>query len=98
MGVFMKKLFLACLLCVSTGAFAATSTQSIRTTTEFVSIGDSQSAMRKVLGNPDSSYNYVLRDNRGRPIDVTDFYYKIDGLNYTVTVIAGSITRITWER
>lgn len=94
----MKKLFLVLILGVSGGIYAATDAQSIRTTTEFVSIGDSQSAMRKVLGHPDSSYNYVLRDNRGRPIDVTDFYYKIDGLNYTVTIISGSITRITWER
>ena len=86
------------MLIISSGGYAATEAQSVRSSNSFVSKGDSQGTMIQTLGNPDSSYEYKTRDANGRIAFATDYRYTIDGVRYTLTVIGGVITRIVWER
>lgn len=94
----MKTILISILLLTSGNLFAAVEAQGIRTTTSFISKGDSRNTMFQVLGNPQSSYEYKTRDSNGRLAFATDFSYIVDGINYTITVIEGKITKIVWER
>lgn len=94
----MKKLLLAFIFFTSSGVFAATEAQSVRSSNSFVSKGDSQGAMFQTLGRPQSSNEYKTRDSNGRLAYATDHYYTIDGIKYTLTVINGVIAKIVWER
>lgn len=93
----MKKLFLACLLCVSTFA-AATEVRSIRTSNDFIGVGDSQAQVQSKLGNPSSKNHYVLRDKQDRPRAATDLAYTVDNEKYIVTIVNGSVYKIEWVR
>ncbi|WP_111860013.1 hypothetical protein [Acinetobacter sp. CFCC 10889] len=93
----MKKLFLACLLCVSTLA-TATEVRSIRTSNDFVEIGNSQAQVQSKLGHPSNVHHYVLRDRQDRPRAATDLSYKVDNENYIVTIVNGSVYKIEWVR
>lgn len=94
----MRNIILAFFLIASTASYAATNAQSIRTSNDFVSVGDSQGSMLSKLGKPKSSYEYTKRNNQGRLMFLTDFTYVVDGITYTVTVNGGDIIQITWER
>ncbi|WP_228147192.1 hypothetical protein [Acinetobacter sp. ANC 3832] len=80
------------------GAFSATETNSIRTSTDFIEVGSSQRDIVQKLGRPESTYEYKIRDRNGRLVFATDFYYSIDGLKYTITVVGSHVTKIVWER
>ena len=93
----MKKLFLAYLLCVSTFA-AATEVRSIRTSNDFIEIGNSQAQVQNKLGSPSSTTHYVLRDKQDRPRAATDLAYTVDNEKYIVTIVNGSVYKIEWVR
>lgn len=93
----MKKILLAFVLLSSVNAFAVDA-RSIRTTADIVEYNDSVGTMMSKLGRPDGKYEYSGRDARGKLVFFTDFYYSIDGLKYTITVLEGKIYRIQWER
>ena len=93
----MKKLFLASLLCISTFA-AATEVRSIRTSNDFVEIGNSQAQVQSKLGNPNSTNYYVLRDKQDRPRAATDLSYTVDNEKYIVTIVNGNVYKIEWVR
>ena len=94
----MKKLILALVLLTSTAVFAATDTRAIRTSTDLVSVGDSPNSMIQKLGRPEASNEYTTRDRNGKRLFVVDYYYTINNLKYTITVIDGRISNISWER
>lgn len=93
----MKKLLLVSLLCVSTFA-AATEVRSIRTSSDFVEIGNSQAQVQSKLGSPSSTNHYVLRDRQDRPRAATDLSYTIDNEKYIITIVNGNVYKIEWVR
>ena len=97
-GIIMKKLILAAMLLTSTAVFAATDTRAIRTSTDVVSVGDSPNSMIQKLGRPEASNEYTTRDRNGKRLFVVDYYYTIGNLKYTITVVEGRITNMSWER
>ncbi|QOW46453.1 MULTISPECIES: hypothetical protein [Acinetobacter] len=93
----MKNLLLASLLCVSTFA-AATEVRSIRTSNDFVEIGNSQAQVQSKLGSPNNVHHYVLRDRQDRPRAATDLSYTVDNEKYIVTIVNGNVYKIEWVR
>lgn len=93
----MKKLLLASLLYISTFA-AATEVRSIRTSNDFVEIGNSQAQVQSKLGSPSSTNHYVLRDKQDRPRAATDLSYTVDNEKYIVTIVNGNVYKIEWVR
>lgn len=96
-GGFMKKLFLVCLLCVSTFV-AATEVRSIRTSNDFIELGSSKDSVYQKLGKPNNISHYVLKDRAGWSHAATDLSYKVDNENYVVTIVNGSVYKIEWVR
>ena len=97
-GIIMKKLILAAMLLTSTAVFAATDTRAIRTSNDIVSLGDSQNSMIQKLGRPEAKNEYTTRDRNGKLLFVIDYNYTIGNLKYTITVVEGRITNMSWER
>ncbi len=95
----MKKILIISLLLGFTAVSAhAVDTRSIRTSTDMVSYDDSVGSMMSKLGRPEFKNEYTSRDARGKLMFLTDYYYTIDNLKYTVTIFEGKIYRIQWER
>ncbi|MFN3074025.1 hypothetical protein ACK1JC_10450 [Acinetobacter sp. TY2] len=94
----MKKLLIALALTISSATYAATDTRAIRTSTDVVSIGDSPNSMIQKLGRPEASNEYTTRDRNGKLLFVIDYNYTIGNLKYTITVVEGRITNMSWER
>lgn len=95
----MKKiLFISLLLGFTTVSAYAVDARSIRTSTDMVTYDDSVGSMLSKLGRPESKNEYTSRDARGKLMFLTDYYYTIDNLKYTVTIWEGKVFRIQWER
>lgn len=94
----MKKNLLAVALLTSAGVYAQTETSAIRTSSDIVERGNSVGTMMSKLGRPSGSYEYITRDANNKITKATEFYYTIDSLKYTITVMNGSIIKIVWER
>ena len=94
----MKKLLIALALTISSATYAATDTRAIRTSTDVVSLGDSTGSMIQKLGRPEAKNEYTARDQNGKLLFVVDYYYTINNLKYTITVIDGRISNMSWER
>lgn len=94
----MKKLLFALALTISSTTYAATDTRAIRTSNDVVSLGDSTGSMIQKLGRPEASNEYTTRDRNGKLVFVVDYYYTIGNLKYTITVVEGRITNMSWER
>ena len=77
----MRNIILAIFLIASTASYAATTAQSIRTSNDFVSVGDSQGSMLSKLGKPKSSYEYTKRNNQGA-LNVLNRFYLCDRWYY----------------
>lgn len=92
------SILLALALAFSAPVMAATQTTSVRTSTDVISVGDSQISMIEKLGQPNYSHEYTTRNNRGYLIFATDYSYSINNLKYTISVANGHIFRISWER
>lgn len=99
-GMRMKKLILAVVLGIgiATSLYASTDISSIRGSTEFVEIGNTQARMVDVLGNPESSFKHIIHDRKGWPHAAVSYIYSVNGQRYTIVVVDGKIYRIIWER
>lgn len=93
----MKKIILAITLLASTSIFA-TEVRSIRTSYDFVEIGNSQTQVDSKLGRPEAKRHYVLRDRGDNPRAATDLTYTVDRERYVVTIVNGYVYKIEWVR
>lgn len=95
----MKKLFLTLsvttLILFSASIFAE-STNSVRTSTELVLIGDTEKSMLEKLGSKRARH-YVFED--GHVVcAVSEYKYRIDYEVYTILTCKGRVFKIDWER
>lgn len=93
----MKSIILAITLFASTSIFA-TEVRSIRTSYDFVEIGNSQAQVDSKLGRPEGIRHYVLRDRSDNPRAATDLTYTVDRERYVVTLVNGYVYKIEWVR
>ncbi|MEG0405689.1 MAG: hypothetical protein RR563_05565 [Acinetobacter sp.] len=93
----MKNIFLALILAFPMIALA-TPVKSIRTSFDFIEVGDQESQVRSKLGRAQSTDYYVMRDSNDRPRAATDLTYVVDGEKYIVTIVNGVVYKIEWVR
>ena len=93
----MKNIILALILAFPVMA-SATPVKSIRTSFDFVEVGNQESLVRSKLGRAQSTDYYVIRDSNDRPREATDLTYVVDGEKYIVTIVNGVVYKIEWVR
>ena len=78
---------------------AGTSTNAVRTNSgQIVAVGDSYiSMMNKFKEAPLSSSSYEIEKNELK-YTVTEYYYLLNNIYYTIIVEKNTITAISWDR
>jgi len=78
---------------------AGTATNAVRTNSgQIVSVGDSYiSMMSKFKEAPLSSRSYEIEKNELK-YTVTEYYYLVNNIYYTIIVEKNKITAISWDR
>jgi len=98
----MKKILSISLLClslVSHTVIAASSVNSIRTSSgQIVSVGDNYISMvDKFQQQPFSTRSYEIRE-KAQKYTVNEYIYLVDNVYYTIALVNNSIRSITWDR
>ncbi|MCH7304780.1 hypothetical protein MMP74_10380 [Acinetobacter sp. NIPH 1869] len=88
----MKYLILGVLSGLLSFSAFAYDTNSMRSSYELVSVGDSESDLLRKMGKPKPRY-FVYRDGRSS-CAATEYVYEIDMQVYTVLVCNGAIFKI----
>lgn len=93
----MNKLLIAVLSLASTAAIAQT-TDHIRTTSgDLVNIGDTEATLIQKMGSRPAPRFYVYENAKGYSCAATEYKYRIEAQQYTVTLCRGKVVQIDWQ-